>query len=44
MPKNVEHGHVMWKKFEKPHIMMSIMLGTGNLVKADPGGLIKQSQ
>ena len=33
MPKNVEHGHVMWKSFEKPHIMMSIMLGTEDLVK-----------
>jgi hypothetical protein len=43
MPKNVEHGHVQWKSFERPHIMMSIMLGTGDLVKANPGGLIKES-
>ena len=44
MPKNVEHGHVMWKSFEKPHIMMSIMLGTGDFWMADPGGLIKESK
>ena len=44
MPKNVEHGHVMWRKLERPHIMMSNMLGTGDLIKADPGGMIKQSQ
>ena len=41
MPKGVEHGHVQWKSFEKPHIMMSIMLGTGDFVQANPGGLNK---
>ncbi len=39
MPKGVEHGHVQWKSFEKPHIMMSIMLGTGDFAQANPGGL-----
>ena len=38
MPKGVEHGHVLWKRFERPHIMMSIMLGTGDLTQAQPGG------
>ena len=41
MPKNVEHGGLTWKKFERPHIMMSLMLGTGDFWKADPGGLNK---
>ena len=43
MPKNVEHGHVQWKKFEKPHMMMSLMLGTGELWQANPGGLLKKT-
>lgn len=38
LPKGVEHGQVTWKKFEKPHIQMSIMLGTGDFAKANPGG------
>ena len=41
MPKGVEHGHVTWKKFERPHIMMSIMLGTGDFDVANPGALKK---
>jgi hypothetical protein len=38
IPKNVEHGRVTWKKFERPHMMMSIMLGTGNFEEANPAG------
>ena len=41
IPKNVEHGHLTWKKFEKPHMMMSLMLGTGEFFKANPGNLNK---
>ncbi len=41
IPKGVEHGMVTWKQFEKPHIMMSIMLGTGNFEDANPGGYNK---
>jgi hypothetical protein len=35
-----------WKKFEKPHLEMTIMIGAGSLAEADPGGhekLKKQS-
>lgn len=41
MPRNVEHGHLEWKKFERPHMMMSIMLGTGEFYQANPGGYNK---
>lgn len=39
IPKGVKHGHLMWKKFERPHMMVSIMLGTGDFEKANPGSL-----
>jgi hypothetical protein len=42
IPKNVEHGHLTWKKFEKPHMMMSLMLGTGEFFKANPGNLLNK--
>lgn len=38
IPKGVKHGRVEWKKFEKPHILMSITMGTGNFKEANPGG------
>jgi hypothetical protein len=41
IPKGVEHGLVTWKSFEKPHIMMSIMLGTGSFEDANPAGFNK---
>ena len=40
IPKNVEHGHLTWKKFERPHMMMSLMLGTGEFWQANPGALM----
>ena len=39
IPKHVEHGHLEWKSFKRPHMMMSIMLGTGDFDKANPGAL-----
>ena len=39
IPKNIEHGHLTWKKFERPHMMMSLMLGTGEFWQANPGAL-----
>lgn len=39
IPKHVEHGHLEWKSFTRPHMMMSIMLGTGDFDKANPGAL-----
>jgi hypothetical protein len=41
IPRGVEHGMVAWKRFEKPHIMMSIMLGNGNFEDSNPGGYNK---
>jgi hypothetical protein len=38
VPKGVKHGPLIWKKFEKPHLEMTIMLGAGTLAEADPGG------
>jgi hypothetical protein len=30
IPKGVKHGPVIWKKFRKPHLELSIMLGPGS--------------
>ena len=38
IPKNVKHGPVKWTKFSRPHIQMSIMIGTGDAKAAMPGG------
>jgi hypothetical protein len=38
IPKGVPHGPVKWTKFSRPHIQMSIMLGTGDFAEASPGG------
>jgi len=39
IPKHVKHGHLEWRSFTRPHMMMSIMLGTGDFDKANPGAL-----
>ncbi len=38
VPKGVKHGPLTWKKVDKPHIEMTIMIGAGSLAEADPGG------
>jgi hypothetical protein len=38
VPKGVKHGPLTWKKFEKPHLELTIMIGAGTLEEADPGG------
>ncbi len=38
VPKGIKHGPLTWKRFDKPHIEMTIMLGAGTLAEADPGG------
>jgi len=30
IPKGTPHGPVTWKKFQRPHLQMSILLGNGN--------------
>ena len=39
LPKGLKHGPLTWKRFEKPHIEMAIMLGAGSLEQARMGGL-----
>ncbi len=34
IPAGTPHGPLTWKKFEFPHVEMSLMLGTGDLSKA----------
>lgn len=38
VPKGVPHGPLTWKKYEKPHLEFTIMIGAGTLAEADPGG------
>jgi hypothetical protein len=38
VPKGVKHGPLTWKRFTKPHLEMTIMIGAGSLAEADPGG------
>ena len=38
IPKGVKHGPLTWKRVDRPHIEMSIVLGTGELAKAMPAG------
>jgi hypothetical protein len=38
IPKGMKHGPLTWKKFEKPHLEMTIMIGANTLAEADPGG------
>ena len=38
VPKGVSHGPLIWKSFHRPHLEMTVMLGAGSLMEADPGG------
>lgn len=38
VPKGVKHGPLIWKRFDKPHLEMTIMIGASTLAEADPGG------
>ena len=44
VPKGVKHGPLTWKKFNRPHLEMAIMLGAGTIAEADPGGHRKKRQ
>lgn len=37
-PKSINHGPLTWKKFERPHLLMPIVFGTGSLAEAAPAG------
>ena len=38
LPKGTKHGPFTWKKVEKPHIQIAIILGAGTVATAKPGG------
>jgi hypothetical protein len=38
VPKGVKHGPLTWKKYSRPHLEFTIMIGAGSLAEADPGG------
>jgi len=38
VPKGVKHGPLTWKKYKRPHLEFTIMIGAGTLAQADPGG------
>ena len=38
LPKGTKHGPFTWKKVERPHIQMAIILGGGTVETAKPGG------
>ena len=38
VPKGIKHGPLTWKKYSKPHLELTIMVGAGTLAQADPGG------
>jgi hypothetical protein len=42
IPKGIKHGPLTWKKFTRPHLEFTIMIGAGSLAEADPGGHQKQ--
>jgi hypothetical protein len=39
VPQNVSHGPVIWRKVTRPHIQLTVVLGTGNFKEAVPGGI-----
>ena len=42
-PKSLKHGPLTWKKFERPHLLMPIVIGTGSLAEAAPAGYKEDS-
>lgn len=38
VPKGMKHGPLVWKRSDRPHLEMTIMVGAGSLAEADPGG------
>jgi hypothetical protein len=39
VPKGVKHGPMVYKKVDKPYIVMTVMMGAGTLAEARPGGV-----
>ena len=41
IPKGVDHGPLIWKKVDKPHIQMVVMPGAGTLKESNPAGYLE---
>ena len=37
LPKGLKHGPLIWKNVTRPHVQMTIIMGTGNYQEANPG-------
>ena len=37
-PKGIKHGPLTWKRLDRPHLLMPIVIGTGSLAQAAPAG------
>ena len=37
IPKGVKHGPVTWKRVDRPHLQMALIIGAGTLAEAHPG-------
>jgi len=44
VPRGMKHGPLTWKKYEKPHLELTIMIGAKTLAEADPGGHEKRKE
>jgi hypothetical protein len=44
VPRGIKHGPLTWKKYNKPHLELTIMIGAGSLAEADPGGHQKRKE
>jgi hypothetical protein len=38
VPKGIKHGPLTWKKIDRPHLLMPIIIGAGTLAQAAPAG------
>jgi len=38
VPEGLKHGPLTWKRVDKPHLLMTVMIGAGTLEQAKPGG------
>jgi hypothetical protein len=37
IPRGMKHDPLTWRRVTRPHLEMTIMLGTGDFAKANPG-------
>lgn len=44
VPAGTKHGPLTWKKFNRPHIEMAIMIGAGSYKEGWPGGVGKPKE